>query len=56
MLVIKVESGGDPNCDDRSLFQLTGYDCDVSDWRTNIRLAYKLWRARGWYNAWFRFW
>lgn len=53
MFCIKHESGGNPKAYNRNsgakgLFQLLGYKCSVWRPETNIRLAAKLWRARGW--------
>jgi hypothetical protein len=49
---ISRESGGDPSAHNPSgatgLFQLVGYRFNVFPPRINVRMAYHLWRARGW--------
>jgi hypothetical protein len=52
MRCIYLESGGHPDAHGPygsvGLFQLLGYSCRPWNPETNVRLAAKLWRARGW--------
>jgi len=52
MRVMRRESHGDPDPPREGyrigLFQLGGFKCNAHPAVTDSRLAYKLWRSRGW--------